>query len=601
MAHHAIASIPLHCSICPKDPKFSDPSHLLTHVASKGHLSNQFKISVRTSTDVTAREKLAKYNAWYEKHGIEKLLSQRMKKKDAKHAKDRKFAAASAAACHQATVAARQPKREITADSPSAPAGERRAHIPVPRMHMWSVPARLSSEEVLEATGPGSTAPSDGGLSDFHAAFGDLADDPFVVYPSHTSVSSYTSSLGDDVDGKSPETMTHGGGDVQLKGVCWPGMDIFDSATPEMKRKRNQKKDDSLAMQLEISSTLVEATEQMFGNDGDLQQERPISRLLEDSPGKPSTGTSRSSQEASQMGVLGNSNIHGIRYNVPATSHVKTRTGVKPGPTLETQPGHRTAAVGHTEPASFGPRDGLPNGSWADEDAEWRLTFGTQGKKRDLRIFEDGDGPADQKPAKMARSGLSEVSTSYSARDSYHLRQADNFAFLNAGYPLLSPDLPTGPASLSHPFHSYASAHAGGKENVMPLEDGSFGLVGDPTGWTSHEATASYRPLPGSQGLDYHTNLPRQMDFGSYPHLGGYTFSSNNPLACSYPGQAAPQLYSDEQRCSSFHVAPHLAPRSRLGSHDHHSTLLGFTEKSRDGCAGYGSHDDHSPSAKSLG
>lgn len=47
----------------------------------------------------------------------------------------------------------------------------------------------------------------------------------------------------------------------KLKGVYWPGMAMFDSATPDMRRKRNQKKAISVVQQLEATSKVVEATE----------------------------------------------------------------------------------------------------------------------------------------------------------------------------------------------------------------------------------------------------------------------------------------------------------------------------------------------------
>jgi hypothetical protein len=69
--------IPLVCSICPKNSKFSDVSHLLTHIASKGHLSNKFHMEIARDTDEFAREALAEYQAWFEEHGIRELLQNR--------------------------------------------------------------------------------------------------------------------------------------------------------------------------------------------------------------------------------------------------------------------------------------------------------------------------------------------------------------------------------------------------------------------------------------------------------------------------------------------------------------------------------------------
>ncbi|KAI5304128.1 hypothetical protein KEM56_006820 [Ascosphaera pollenicola] len=63
---------------------------------------------------------------------------------------------------------------------------------------------------------------------------------------------------------------------VKLKGILWPGMDIFDSATEQMRKKRNQKKDDSVLRRMEITSKTIEPTEQVFSPHGTLQVERVI-------------------------------------------------------------------------------------------------------------------------------------------------------------------------------------------------------------------------------------------------------------------------------------------------------------------------------------
>ena len=68
----------------------------------------------------------------------------------------------------------------------------------------------------------------------------------------------------------------------KLKGVLWPGMDIFDSATPEMRRKRNQKKDTSVIEQLEQNSQEVEPNELVFTPSGSFKRQRRISHLLDE-------------------------------------------------------------------------------------------------------------------------------------------------------------------------------------------------------------------------------------------------------------------------------------------------------------------------------
>lgn len=76
------SQILLKCTICPKKPTFSDLSHLLTHVGSKGHLSQLFKLTLRP--DMGARQTLADYNDWYAQHGIGNMLANRQTEKEKK-------------------------------------------------------------------------------------------------------------------------------------------------------------------------------------------------------------------------------------------------------------------------------------------------------------------------------------------------------------------------------------------------------------------------------------------------------------------------------------------------------------------------------------
>jgi hypothetical protein len=78
------SSIPLRCNICPKRPTFSDVSHLLTHIASKGHLSHYHKIKVRAGSDSDARCIIDSYDQWYTEWDVEALMSERMSLKDKK-------------------------------------------------------------------------------------------------------------------------------------------------------------------------------------------------------------------------------------------------------------------------------------------------------------------------------------------------------------------------------------------------------------------------------------------------------------------------------------------------------------------------------------
>jgi hypothetical protein len=74
--------IPLHCNICPKKPDFSDTSHLLTHIASKQHLSNYYKKKI--SLDAVARRDIDDYDEWYSQYNLDELMRERMSQKEKK-------------------------------------------------------------------------------------------------------------------------------------------------------------------------------------------------------------------------------------------------------------------------------------------------------------------------------------------------------------------------------------------------------------------------------------------------------------------------------------------------------------------------------------
>lgn len=79
----------LNCTICPKKPSFSDVSHLLTHIGSKGHLAHLHSLQVRSHQEIAAARNLSAYNQWYGDHGLAALLSERMQQKEQKQANKR--------------------------------------------------------------------------------------------------------------------------------------------------------------------------------------------------------------------------------------------------------------------------------------------------------------------------------------------------------------------------------------------------------------------------------------------------------------------------------------------------------------------------------
>ena len=321
--HDSSRAIPLRCLICPKRPDFSDVSHLLTHVASKGHLAQHFKTSVRASTDTAARDALGQYNDWFRRYGIERLCANRLKSKESKKGRvksgpdhllprvlipspplsttlggaDLGEHARRINAGYTSSSSFQLPQSSPTVDGSVfsesldiPPAWAEQASLREPRLHLW-----LTDHERLHyaprpvvgspsASAATSSVPSSGvsggkptGPAGVGAAFPDQASFSFpldCMISNGTTPAAAGTECGDDasedVDAEKLD------GDCQLKGVLWPGMDIFDSAPPEMKRQRNQKKDGSVIAQMQRNSAIVRPTELIFWPGGDLKKERWI-------------------------------------------------------------------------------------------------------------------------------------------------------------------------------------------------------------------------------------------------------------------------------------------------------------------------------------
>ncbi|KAJ3541308.1 hypothetical protein NM208_g4668 [Fusarium decemcellulare] len=61
VVNSANRQIPLLCTVCPEVPRFSDVSHLLTHIASKGHLHHETQTKLKAHQDIAASVALRRY------------------------------------------------------------------------------------------------------------------------------------------------------------------------------------------------------------------------------------------------------------------------------------------------------------------------------------------------------------------------------------------------------------------------------------------------------------------------------------------------------------------------------------------------------------
>ncbi|KAL1967085.1 hypothetical protein VTN77DRAFT_3609 [Rasamsonia byssochlamydoides] len=317
----------LWCNICPKQPHFSDVSHLLTHVSSKAHLAHYFKLQVRSHQEPEARDALDEYDQWYKTNNLAKLLSDRMASKEARKRRSSGKPAAQGRSSAR-TVQDPNPTSSIDApqtepsapdllgdfldprlcqphsgtsqdmankdcsllDGPIATTGGSESDSqglfwsacpPCSTTKMPTYPWKTESEDdseqeakpILHTTPVYSNRVGIANALPQTPPRAIISSDPFIDDKKSCDGESYT----EVVDKEKADEMT------RLKGVLWPGMDIFDSATEQMRRQRNQKKDGSIIKMMEKTSEGIEPTELVFSPTGILRKQRVISGNVEDS------------------------------------------------------------------------------------------------------------------------------------------------------------------------------------------------------------------------------------------------------------------------------------------------------------------------------
>lgn len=347
----------LHCIICPLQPSFSDVSHLLTHISSKAHLSHYFKLQVRSHQNGEASQLLSEYDGWFKANNLARLLADRIYSKD-----DRKKKKTSQVKTEVDPPDLRQYPALSTSRRPgpvdSGPHSKTsRPPFLDPRLaeSYEKVEKNLEGEDVSfscqVALAPPVSAPVGGRMvltntstrvtrSRNKTNLGNWPDEEatglgrndktsFPVTPTprtriRNQPSGITWNTGKGftdpfTDGKAQnETWDDADAEkeradeiARLKGILWPGMDLFDSATRQMRRKRNQKKDGAVLKMMEVTSSMVEPTELIFSSGGALLKERVISGNVEDdsplkgeTPPPPKPRASRARQSRSKRGPL---------------------------------------------------------------------------------------------------------------------------------------------------------------------------------------------------------------------------------------------------------------------------------------------------------
>ncbi|KAJ5663942.1 Terpenoid cyclases/protein prenyltransferase alpha-alpha toroid [Penicillium longicatenatum] len=418
----------LQCTICPRQPRFSDISHLLTHVASKAHLSYYFKLQVRSVGEAQANELLAKYDDWYGTNGLAQLLSDRMTSKEDRKQKKKsqlKKAVDSKIQHTQRRSRRSNSKGYFSPEVPAFPDFLDPRLVDSPERVKRSSSIQDSSLDPIYAT-PATTAVADANVVQMKTDFGLVSTPPMrtVTHEGHGHKHGYAEmsyailpetpkrfltrgrpsaislAVGRNIpDPFMDEMHTEVSEEIdadkerademaRLKGILWPGMDIFDSATQQMRRKRNQKKDRSVLEMMELTSLQVEPTELIFSPTGVFRKQRVISGNVEDdTPLKGETPIPKRRISRPKRGVLrqADPNLPRAQDRKRAKKIVNNNRNRKDLETFD---------IDDRSPYHFtGGLKGL-NSSYGD-DSEIGLAVQAFGRRRGngFTIFADGEGP----------------------------------------------------------------------------------------------------------------------------------------------------------------------------------------------------------------
>lgn len=271
----------------------------------------------------------------------------------------------------------------------------------------------------------------------------------------------------------------------KLKGVFWPGMDLFDAATEEMRRRRNQKKDGSALKHMERTSELVMPAEAIFSPGGTWQKTRVITGNVDDtSPLRGETPVPKPVRRRRQPLAETDGNL--LRTSNRAVKERKRRTraqGLR-DMTREPSPYVATSSVtGSYRPASrFSPTE--------DENTEFRLTIGNlkdRKKRGNFALFNDDGYARVQRQSQSLMSDLDGTQPRPPLAQSYTQQSTNRTQMQFMTTPWLQPQYQQSTSYHSmytsigqHSLHDPPTEELGiGKENVEP----GFAAVGRAIGY----------------------------------------------------------------------------------------------------------------------
>ncbi|KAI1431562.1 hypothetical protein GGR50DRAFT_697860 [Xylaria sp. CBS 124048] len=282
-------AIPLICLICPKNSQFSDLSHLLTHISSKGHLHNVFQYHLVRDVDNKARSKLAEFESWYELNNISALLRARKSAREQRDSQQRQsqltlgHGAGNAVAPQQGSRGGRSNRRG-RGNSRS----ENRNRSRMDALNDDDI-MKFEPEDNERALQRPEYRSANNGTYMWNA--GSIYSNVPNHYPSNSG-GQFQDYLEDEDDSSkyeaselygspyptedTPDTVEDDTGALILKGAVYPGMGGFDSATEQDRRMRNQKKGPAVLQKLETSSEGVTTVEMVLDMNLEYQRSRDV-------------------------------------------------------------------------------------------------------------------------------------------------------------------------------------------------------------------------------------------------------------------------------------------------------------------------------------
>jgi len=338
-----------------------------------------------------------------------------------------------------------------------------------------------------------------------------------------------------------------------LKGIKWPGMSLFDSASVEAQRRRNQKKDASILEQMEHNSVSVEHVERIYWPNGELKHSRLITGNVESSPIREATPSSpppkRQRAKANKVVLKDlSTNIpkrprkpRARKTNVAVTVEQYSNSGeslASPSPSPIIYP--RTADMGHDPPD--------------DNDNEMQPTRGRprKGRGRAFNVFHDEDDDrGESPPASFSKKGSHSSTRNGHGHEGLRHQSAANFTLSRKA----SGRLPWDAQLRAFASNSHHFAVDEDRENIEPLLD-SEGRIDDGTETANNErVTQRYFSVTSNRAPQFYNSMPPQMEFCG---IAGpkYHGSSLNPL----------NAYLQHQQYPTFHPQPPLPPLAQLSS-----------------------------------